>query len=158
MKHWQWRAAIVALVLLAPGCSDERVTGPGEDPDAVWDLMFHATSGNLSEILVVPPNTGGFPERLFPVGRFAMQAVGSPDGSRIAYVVRDPDDATRIYVADRAGGNARRVGRDDGGDGWPAWSPDGNRLAFQSGPVADIYVVNADGSGLTRVTTIRCPR
>jgi len=152
MRRWQPGAAIVALTLTAIACSDERITDPGEQPGSTWDLMFYATSGNLSETMVLPPSAGGFPERIFPVGRFAMQAAGSPDGTRIAYVVRGPNDARRIYVADRDGRNPRPIGTEDGLDGWPAWSPDGNRIAFQSGSPADIFVVNVDGTGLTRLT------
>ena len=35
-----------------------------------------------------------------------------------------------------------------------SWSPDGNRLAFQSGTIGrhDIFVMNKDGSGLSRLT------
>lgn len=35
---------------------------------------------------------------------------------------------------------------------WPAWSPDGRRLAFASVRRGGIFVVNADGGGLRRVT------
>jgi Tol biopolymer transport system component len=35
-------------------------------------------------------------------------------------------------------------------DHFPAWSPDGRRLAFQR--AGDIYVIHADGSGLVRLT------
>jgi TolB protein len=40
---------------------------------------------------------------------------------------------------------------------WPAWSPDGTRIAFtgrdsRSAYDTDIYVVNVDGSGLVRLT------
>ena len=39
-------------------------------------------------------------------------------------------------------------------DGSPAWSPDGKRIAFYSerDGNAEIYVMNADGSGVTRLT------
>jgi TolB protein len=39
-------------------------------------------------------------------------------------------------------------------DGSPAWSPDGRRIAFYSerDGNAEIYVMNADGSGVTRLT------
>src|SRR5918995_6094775 len=41
-------------------------------------------------------------------------------------------------------------------DRWPAWSPDGTKIAFsrQVYPYTrdEIYVMNADGSGLTRLT------
>jgi len=40
------------------------------------------------------------------------------------------------------------------GDVFPAWSPDGRRIAFQSDRDGEfeIYVINADGSNLTRLT------
>ena len=47
---------------------------------------------------------------------------------------------------------------DDEGQGWtymsPAWSPDGSKIAFGSSRDGgwDIYVINADGSGLRRLT------
>ena len=39
-------------------------------------------------------------------------------------------------------------------DGYPAWSPDGNHIAFVSGRDGngEIYVMNSDGSGITRLT------
>ncbi len=35
-----------------------------------------------------------------------------------------------------------------------AWSPDGTRIAFESerDGDAEVYIMNADGSGLTRIT------
>src|SRR6266496_112101 len=38
-------------------------------------------------------------------------------------------------------------------DYFPAWSPDGSKIAFWR--AYDVYVMNADGSNLTRVTTDR---
>ena len=37
----------------------------------------------------------------------------------------------------------------------PSWSPDGTRIAFAAGSstAQDLYLVNADGSGETLVTT-----
>src|SRR5215204_3542268 len=42
-------------------------------------------------------------------------------------------------------------------DGSPAWSPDGRRIAFYSerDGNAEIYVMNADGTGVTRLTNTR---
>ena len=44
-----------------------------------------------------------------------------------------------------------------GDDHAPTWSPDGSQIAFSRGAEdsaeQDIFVVNADGSGLTQLTT-----
>ena len=42
-----------------------------------------------------------------------------------------------------------------GGDEYSSWSPDGQNIAFhsyRSGTTADIYIINADSTGLTRIT------
>ena len=65
-----------------------------------------------------------------------------------------------IWVADADGSNTRRLTR-SGRDSSLAWSPDGQRLAFVSGRDAlvdqrrELYVVNADGSGLRRLSDDR---
>ena len=45
------------------------------------------------------------------------------------------------------------------GEGSPAWSPDGRRIAFVAAPASSskIYVMNADGSGQRRLTRARGP-
>jgi Tol biopolymer transport system component len=99
--------------------------------------------------------------------------VWSPNESRLAYleVVRDLGAVgprrTRVWTANADGTNSILVATLDANAGagseWSgdnthslAWSPDGQRIAFtnQEGDlVTHIYVVNVDGSGLTRVTS-----
>ena len=96
-----------------------------------------------------------------------LSAAWSPDGSTIAFsrlesVSRPLAEAT-LYLADANGSHVRSLGLHGLS---PAWSPDGKRLAFVSfddanapacpatscPPSGELYVVGADGSGLTRLT------
>lgn len=69
----------------------------------------------------------------------------------------DRDGRARLYVLDLPAGAVRRVGSvGDWLDEEPKWSPDGRRIAFSStrGGAGnfDIYVMDADGSNVTRLT------
>ncbi|HEX3649504.1 MAG TPA: serine hydrolase, partial [Pseudonocardiaceae bacterium] len=84
----------------------------------------------------------------------------SPDGSRIAYVLRTQDTeadrpVTSLWRVDTAGGDPARLTRGTG-DSSPSWSPDGTRLAFlraADGP-AQLWVLPADGGEPERLTTL----
>jgi len=93
----------------------------------------------------------------------------SPDGSKITYrkIENSPGFAwdltsisrnSEVFVADVDGTNEVNLSRSAAFDGWPAWSPEGDRLVFASnraGPanVGHLYVVNVDGTGLQQITT-----
>jgi Tol biopolymer transport system component len=76
----------------------------------------------------------------------------SSDGSLIAFSRSVGGEPKAIYVVRPDGTGLRRVSTVAGEH--PAWSPDGQALAFSSptGTGRDIYVVNVDGSGETRIT------
>ena len=73
----------------------------------------------------------------------------SPDGGKIAFTVRD--GINHIEVMDADGQN--RVRYEDR-TMQPSWSPDGQQIAFVSlkDEGKEIYVMDADGQGLERVT------
>jgi Tol biopolymer transport system component len=57
--------------------------------------------------------------------RQIRDAVPSPDGRRLAFVALD-----RLYVMDFPGGTPRRLTTDDVVEAHPAWSPDGQNIAY----------------------------
>jgi len=81
----------------------------------------------------------------------------SRDGQKVAFASdrASPGDGDAIYVA-RLGTKPRRVTHSALHHAWPALSPDGSRIAFarfeEDGPSRGLYVVDADGSGLRRLT------
>jgi len=122
--------------------------------------------------LLVRERTGRM-HPLLPAGAF--HDVSGPDvswdGTRIAFAATPhPDSAWRIWTVDAEGGGLRRVtgaaetaSRFDDFD--PCWLPDG-RLVFASTrfpqvsqqgayPVSNLFVIDADGSNLLRLTTER---
>ena len=58
-----------------------------------------------------------------------------------------------IYVMNADGSGQRRLTGTAGFEDSPAWSPDGQKIAF--GRDGGVYVVNADGSGERRLTRNR---
>jgi Tol biopolymer transport system component len=80
------------------------------------------------------------------------------------------ESSYELYVMNADGSGKRRLARSPKGDGDLAWSPDGRKLAFAIQPrgsagVCDragacndeIFVINADGSGLRRLTRNAAP-
>jgi TolB protein len=84
----------------------------------------------------------------------------SPDGQTIAFVT-DRDGNNEIYAMNADGSDPRNLTTDpgdDGGEGGFSWSPDSQRIAFgstrdtHSKRNLDLYVMNADGSGVRRLS------
>ena len=82
----------------------------------------------------------------------------SPDGTQIAYLdlhgAEDLDEAGLSLRVVNADGTGVRVLRETdyqvAGVGGPAWSPDGSHIVYSSGH-ANMWMIGADGSGLTRM-------
>ena len=78
----------------------------------------------------------------------------SPDGSKIAYVSFENKKAV-VIVHTLATSQRTIVANYKGTNSAPAWSPDGSKLAValtRGGALAQVYVLDADGSNLRRLT------
>lgn len=118
--------------------------------------VFHP----FSEIFVVDSNGGN--AQLLVSG---ASPAWSPDGTRLAFSIPSAGEARSLVIARADGSNATNVAL---GESFyiadkPTWSPDGRRIAFYayyvtiSGAPNHIYVMNSDGSGVTRLANGQSP-
>jgi dipeptidyl aminopeptidase/acylaminoacyl peptidase len=95
----------------------------------------------------------------------ALPSVGdpqlSPDGKWVAYAVtrssqKENRSATRIWLAEVAGGQGRQFTAGPGSDRQPRWSPDGRTLAFVSTREngAQLWLLPLAGGEARRVTSV----
>ena len=128
---------------------------PTPEP-AVQRIAYIGTDGNIW----IMNADGSGQQKLFEIetepGDSVRNLRWSPDGSKLAVRKRGsesgPGSEGVIYIVS-AGGEALLEVPDV--VGFLAWSPDGTRIAFVSspgGPAGEIYFMNADGSGLTRLS------
>src|SRR5919204_3176441 len=86
----------------------------------------------------------------------------SPDGTKLAFICGPPGDATGpdICTSNVDGTDLTQITASPGLDLFPAWSPDGSRIVFESNRtgVMQVWVMNADGSNQTQLTFDSVPK
>jgi len=127
----------------------------GWSPDGKQILFQSERDGNRE--LYVMNVDGSAVTRLTndPASDEGDHAGWSPDGKQIVFSSRRADGNLHIFVMNTDRSGVRQVtpaGPYDDDD--PYWAPDGKKIAFQSTRDGDedIYVVNADGTGLVQLT------
>ena len=140
-------------------------TNASDDLYPAWSAdgsktAFTSTRDGSWEIYSMNPD-GSSETRLTFNAPQDQQPAWSPDGTKIAFVSRR-DGNNEIYVMNADGSAQTRLTNitqtcvdSSICDNWePAWSPDGSKIAFRSGIDGnwEIYVMNSDGTGLTRLT------
>jgi TolB protein len=73
----------------------------------------------------------------------------APDHERLVFESRR-DGTANLWTIRSNGNRLRRLTRGDRADVDPAWSPDGERIAFARGN--DVFTIHPDGSGLRKLT------
>jgi Tol biopolymer transport system component len=156
-----------------PGGED----GPGDySPDGTRMVFLRSNESGPVGLFVVRLNGSGL-RRITPPGFIPDATEGgdaqsqswSPSGNKILFVSRiDPSHRLAIWVVNADGSGLHQVPIMPACGGafsdprsvscfQPGWSPDGTKIVFTritaNGTQQNIYTVNADGSGLTRVTT-----
>jgi Tol biopolymer transport system component len=138
---------------------------PDWSPDG-QKIIFESARRNQEGGLTVANADGSGLHALRDLPLSERDPAWSPDGRRIAFDHElDLIGQVDVYVMNANGTQPRRLTRTPGGDSDPDWSPDGTKIVFQSQrdnlriPPSneryldnEIYVINADGSGLRRLT------
>ena len=140
----------------ADGTNLTRLTrSPWPEFDATWSpdgtqIAFRSERGGDPEIWLM--NADGSGRHRLTRG---LSPAWSPDGSKIAYaspgdILCPPGRGLRcsgLSIMNADGSGQHRVPNTDGGE-YPTWSPDGERIAFNSNLSGDhvMYIVRIDGS------------
>jgi TolB protein len=96
---------------------------------------------------------------LFILGACAAAVAGAapaPDETPQLLIVSRRTGSAEIVLLNADGsGEARQLTDGKGNSGYPAWSPDGKKIAFASsrGGTLHLHVMDADGSGVRQLTT-----
>ena len=128
-------------------------------------ILFVSARDGSAEIYRMNED-GTDPMRLTVGGGDTAAPSWSPDGRLIAFLSREAGGEggttpVELQVADSEGtGSVELTAQFDGSVESLAWSPDGRRIAFVGNPTpggdsldgTNVFVIDADGSGLTQVT------
>ena len=82
----------------------------------------------------------------------------SPDGKRVAAVIGGQDTEGEIWIYDLVRETLSRFTFDPARDDYPVWTPDGQRLVFQSsrnGAEGDLFWKRSDGTGQVELLKTR---
>ena len=144
--------------LLPPGTFDYN---PSWSPKGDW-IAFTSERKGSADLYRVHPDGKGL-EQLTADPAYDDQAAFSPDEKQIVFVSTRAAGFANLWILDLATRKARALTSGHGGDFRPAWSPDGQWIAFSSDRdsnlpdakgrwerlhIAGIYIVHPDGSGL----------
>ena len=123
-----------------------------DSPDYVHIYVIDADGSNQRLLVSVP------------ITNWLQQISWSPDGKKLMYVSKIAVEEweslyhyyVEIYVVDVEDGTIINLtNTPDINDRDPAWSPDGKRIAFSSGPYAgpnQIHIMDVDGSNVVKLT------
>lgn len=126
---------------------------PQVSPNGQQVLYSKAPFGGPTNVFVM--NADGTNDHAVTSGPYLdVDAVWSHDGQQIVFSSNRNGPSLEIFIMDADGSNITALTNTAGRDYVPAVSPDGKQIAWTKSVSGnnDIWVMNADGSGKTRLT------
>jgi Tol biopolymer transport system component len=142
-----------------PPSDTETITPTATVPAPVGYLAVSIdTNGDGRRELVIMDNTGG-DQHVVDVGKDTRLGGWSPDGQKLVYSA-DAGSGRQIFIVGADGsGDTQILNLPAGENSQPAWSPDGQWIAFVnvnddgSGSQSSLYMIGVDGSNLTQLAS-----
>jgi Tol biopolymer transport system component len=158
-------SVVVGTVLFALVPTSVGATTPGQN-GLIGFRRFLDPDQTNSALFVINPDGSHETQITFPADN-VVDALGnwSPDGTQLAFTRHSEcgEDCGKdeLYVVNADGSNLHQIATPEPTVESPAWSPDGQRIAFglsTGGVINDLAVdvsiweINTDGSGLRQIT------
>ena len=132
---------------------------PVWSPDGQKIMFLFGFGDNLGEIWVINSDGNGLVS--LGSGEVEHNGLWSPDSQQIIFTTRGYNKINQIIRVNVDGSELTILTSEDGYYESPSWSPDGQQIVFVASPektigireYADIYIMNADGSGSVNLTS-----
>jgi Tol biopolymer transport system component len=129
--------------------AEHLITGQATARAAFWTsqagVLLYRDSGDDSARMTWYSRAGKRLDEVGPEASYQHVRL-SPDGSRVAAIVRDESGHDDVWLFD-IGDGGRQLTFDQARDEYPVWSPDGSELAFSSNRTGVFQVYRKDVAG-----------
>ncbi|MDQ6802719.1 MAG: protein kinase [Acidobacteriota bacterium] len=149
------------IVDFARGLRTRITSGLSNHQDATWSpdgnqVLFSSDRGGMYDVYTVSPDEKTAVTPLWKSNRDKTRGRWSPGGDCIITAVGDPQTLGDLWMLPLRGGAARQIFSTEGDEDFPAISPDGQWLTFQSTDLSaarEIYVRRLAGGRVVQVST-----